>query len=392
MKNKGIEVYSDLRKNKEIYSNLPDKIKISFDSGAKVEYSSRNPKRKIHVSMDDLDGNYCLYSTQLHTGTFAYSLRRWMSNLLVTIRSEEGKEISKFRFPNDLKGNNVVVVFESSSLGDTLAWFPAVEEFRKKTGCVISVVTFWNRLFEGKYEEIKFLEPGGSFKNPFAIIPVGWYKEEDLGFHRRDPRTISLQEVSFDHLGLDYTEEIIPKINGTENPHNQEMKYVCISTHGTAAAKIWQRPGGWQKVVDYLVSLGYEVKIIQKEPNPGLHNVTDLTGEIDIMERVKVISGCSFFVGIGSGVSWLAWACGKPVVMISGFSSPNCEFKTKNYRVINESVCNSCFNSTDHKFDRSNFFWCPLHENTERQHECSKLITEESVIESINFLIEDFGL
>ena len=49
-----------------------------------------------------------------------------------------------------------------------------------------------------------------------------------------------------------------------------------------------------------------------------------------------------------SGLSWLAWAVGTPVVMISGFTHPTNEFATP-YRVINYHACNSCWNDVRHR-------------------------------------------
>ena len=45
-----------------------------------------------------------------------------------------------------------------------------------------------------------------------------------------------------------------------------------------------------------------------------------------------------FFVGLSSGLSWLAWAAGIPVVMISGFTHPTTEFETP-WQVINYHTC-----------------------------------------------------
>ena len=92
-------------------------------------------------------------------------------------------------------------------------------------------------------------------------------------------------------------------------------------------------------------------------------------------------AGCShaeFFVGLSSGLSWLAWAAGIPVVMISGFTHPTNEFATP-YRVINYHACNSCWNDPRLRFDHKDFLWCPRHTDTPRQFECTRLITAEQV-------------
>ena len=44
------------------------------------------------------------------------------------------------------------------------------------------------------------------------------------------------------------------------------------------------------------------------------------------MESKKLIKA-KFFIGIGSGLSWLAWACNTKTVLVSGFSKEWCEFK-----------------------------------------------------------------
>jgi autotransporter strand-loop-strand O-heptosyltransferase len=68
--------------------------------------------------------------------------------------------------------------------------------------------------------------------------------------------------------------------------------------------------------------------------------------------------------------------------MISGFSNPSNEFYTL-YSVINFHTCNSCWNYMRVDFDHYDFLWCPRHKGTDRQFECTKLITSEQVINTI---------
>ena len=37
----------------------------------------------------------------------------------------------------------------------------------------------------------------------------------------------------------------------------------------------------------------------------------------------------------------------------------------------------------EHSFDPNNWYWCPRHENTEREFECHKSITPEMVFDQI---------
>jgi autotransporter strand-loop-strand O-heptosyltransferase len=134
--------------------------------------------------------------------------------------------------------------------------------------------------------------------------------------------------------------------------------------------------------VDHLNSQGYQVVVIQKQ-GTSLKGVIDKTGNFDILERAVDIYHSQFLIGIGSGLSWLAWSLSKPVIMISGFSDPKCEFSTKNYRIINKNVCNGCFNDPAHKFDRGDWNWCPRLKDTERRFECTTSITPEMVFDAI---------
>jgi len=156
----------------------------------------------------------------------------------------------------------------------------------------------------------------------------------------------------------------------------------------TANAKHWHYPGGWQDIVDYLNHIGYKVVIVQKQPS-GLENVINKTGDIDIIQRAIDIYHADFFIGIGSGLSWLAWSLHKPVVMISGFSDPKCEFQTKNYRVIERDVCHGCFSDPSIKFDKGDWNWCPRLKDTDRMFECTKSITPSMVVDHIQNLIKD---
>ena len=62
-----------------------------------------------------------------------------------------------------------------------------------------------------------------------------------------------------------------------------------------------------------------------------------MTGHRPILERIAILEHADFFIGLASGLSWLAWELGVPVVQISGFTLPGSEFYTP-YRVQNVMV------------------------------------------------------
>ncbi len=108
----------------------------------------------------------------------------------------------------------------------------------------------------------------------------------------------------------------------------------------------------------------------------------DETGNRPLAERAHWLSHADFFIGLSSGLAWLAWAVGVPVVMISGFTHPVNEFATP-YRVINYHACNSCWNDVRARFDHKDYLWCPRHKDSPRQFECTRLITPEQVKDAI---------
>ena len=65
----------------------------------------------------------------------------------------------------NLENKKVFITFESSSLGDSIAWIPYVLEFKNKHNCEVVVSTFWNKLFKKSYPEITFTEPGQNVNN-----------------------------------------------------------------------------------------------------------------------------------------------------------------------------------------------------------------------------------
>jgi autotransporter strand-loop-strand O-heptosyltransferase len=87
-------------------------------------------------------------------------------------------------------------------------------------------------------------------------------------------------------------------------------------------------------------------------------------------------------VGLSSGLSWVNWALNKKTVMIAGFSETDHEFTTNVNRVSNE-ICIKCWNDPVLVFNNGDWDWCPVYQNTERQHICQKSITPLQVFNSL---------
>jgi autotransporter strand-loop-strand O-heptosyltransferase len=276
----------------------------------------------------------------------------------------------------DLTDKRVYIAFDSFSLGDTLAWIPYALEFKKKHNCHVIVSSFWNKILD-VYTELEFVEPGTVVNNLYAMYKLGWFyndnKEPVL------PNTIPLQQTATNILGLPY-KEIKPSVHNSGLKAN--YKLVTIATNSTAGCKFWTREA-WQEVINYLHDQGYRVKNVSLENNP-FDNCDPLLDK-SIESTIEWITQSEFFIGLSSGLSWLAWALDVPVIMISNFTDKDHEFSC--HRPVNTNVCHGCWNDPQYKFDKGDWDWCPVHKGTERQFECQKSVTPTMVIEIIKTLV-----
>ena len=286
---------------------------------------------------------------------------------------KDGVEV--FHYNMNLNNRRVYISFESSSLGDTIAWMPYVEEFRCLHNCEVIVSTFKNFLFEKEYPMLEFVAPGTTVNNIYAMYRLGWFYDKN-----REPvlpNTIPLQQTATNILGLSY-KEIKPRVTYKTRPQHPDDRYVAIATNSTAGCKFWTREH-WQEVINYLHTVGYSVVNTSLEENPFKHCA--VLDDKSMKNTIDCIVHSQFFIGLSSGLSWLAWALNKEVIMISNFTQEDHEFKC--HRVTNKVVCHGCWNDPQYKFDKGDWDWCPVHKGTDRQFECQNSITPRMVIDVI---------
>jgi autotransporter strand-loop-strand O-heptosyltransferase len=297
------------------------------------------------------------------------------------------------------QGKRVYIHLDSGALGDTLAWFPYVEEFRKTFMCNVICSTFHNDWFEENYPEIKFIKPGSQVDDLYAMYTIGWFYDDKKVVYDKIPidfKKYPLQQTASEILGLKYV-EVKPIVTTLDKKTDIEGDYVIIAPHASAHAKYWNHSGGWQTVIDYLNNNGYKVVILTAEPlgdewhdsklGGTLYGVIDKTGyNIVLEDRMVDIRDAKLFIGVGSGLSWLSWALNTPTIMISGFSYPYTEFQDCE-RIYPEDpkTCRGCFNRK--WLDPGDWEWCPDHKDTPRQFECTKTIKPDQVIVSIKKLL-----
>lgn len=343
-----------------------------------------NSTNKFKIEFSD-ENNVCLYSNILPINHWVKLNReyytKWNAKVYEIINNDETLIYDETL---NLKNKRVYISFESKSLGDNLLWIPYVKEFKDKHQCELTVSTFLNYLFIETYPDINFIEPGSVVNNIYAMYKIGLFYDNDVfnqNMHPCDFKYHPLQKVAADILGLEY-KEIRPLL---KIPNVIKKKKVGIGIHSTCQAKYWNNENGWQEVVNYLNNQGYEVVLYSNENNGYMGNfkpsgVTQFEPG-DINRLIDDMASCEFFIGLSSGLIWLAWALKLPAVLISGFSYEYNEPTLDIYRVINKNVCNGCVNR--YNFDRSDWNWCPDNKGTDKQFECTKQITSEMVIDEI---------
>ena len=357
---------------------IPDTINCNFMNGAFVEILG-NSNSEYTVEFIDMDTDIVVFKNIIMPQHWTKTNRQWFTNWKVKVYTTE----LVYENTYTAKDNRVYVHLSSGSIGDTLAWFPYVEEFRKKHGCKMVCSTFHNNLFKDTYKDIEFVSPGTEVRDLYAMYEIGIH-DDDFDRNKNDHKTIPLQKVASDMLGLKF-KEVRPNISFPKIKNKIPGKYVVIATESTAQCKLWNNPDGWQKVVDYLNGIGYKVVVVQKGTS-GLKNVIERVGNKDLNVAINLINNAEFFIGISSGLSWMAWALKKKVIMISGFTMPWYEFNENCYRINNQHSCKGCWH--EHIFDKGDWNWCPLKKN----FECSSTIPPEAVFTQIQTIFKEYDM
>jgi autotransporter strand-loop-strand O-heptosyltransferase len=328
-----------------------------------------NVDSKFKVQFFDGNGSI-IYENIINSNTWVKLNRTYFTNW--TTKVWEGNEMIYANFLH-LNNKRVFIVIESKSLGDTLAWVPYALEFQKLHQCKVILSTFWNRILH--YPELELVEPGIVVNNVYALYRIGWFYNSDK--EPEIPNTIPLQKAATNILGLDFTEQR-PVLAYTPVKFESAGKFVTIATNSTSGCKFWTKEG-WQELINYLVSQNYLVYNVSKEKNP-FDNCVQIE-DTSIENTINMISNSKFFIGLSSGLSWLAWALNVKVFMISNFTEADHEF-TDCVRITNTNVCHGCWNEEGIIFDKGDWNWCK-HKGTDKHFECHKSITAQMVIEKI---------
>lgn len=283
----------------------------------------------------------------------------------------------------------------TAGIGDFLVIMPYLEKFAQSFGFEVYFMVkkiSISSLFKESYPSVTLID---------STTNIDFDKHVKL-VHR--DHSLPLQQIFAKQLGFQNAEYIRPKVDLPNCERQIKNKYVCISTHSTAQLKFWNHPNGiqdqhfstnWNDLcstlrkngltpvcVDYHLDFG-QPPFFNFVPTKSVKKLG-----LDLTEVLKLIQHCEFFIGLSSGLTWLAHAAGKPVCMISNFSEDwhEIDLSTEDYiRITDKTVCHGCWNlvGKEFTFDPKDWYWCPKHKDTPRQFECHKSITPDFVFEKI---------
>ena len=375
-------IYDNIKRNNNNIVNVKNRIHISYVSGPTINITG-NTEATYRVQFFDKRKNLIHFETEIKNNHWAKCNIEYFVDW--NIKVWEGDTLF---YEEDFNATNkrVYVSIDSKALGDTLAWFPYIEEFGKVHNCKMIASTFHNEMLVNQYSNIEFVTPGDVVENLYAMYSLGLFYNEGgmVNTHKNpvDPKSQTMQKMGSDILGLEY-KEIKPKL---ENRNvEKDDKLITIGIHGTAQSKYWNNSTGWQEVVDWLKGRGYRVRLLSKEQTGYMGNFEPKGIEKHPWGPIELVmdemAKSKAFIGIGSGLSWLSWALGTKTVLISGFSYDWAEMQDCVRISPPKDMCSGCFNRL--KLDAGDWNWCPDHKGTNRQFECTKSITSSMVIKEL---------
>lgn len=366
----------------------PAQFDCHFIDGAYLQIHADGHNR-YRVDIQDLDEPDYLLQTEIAGGEWVRSPQNYFVRWGITVYDLANANQPVFEHQYACQNKRVYIAFESKALGDTLAWFPAVEAFRQLHQCQVICSTFLNSLFKDHYPEIEFVEPGETVHELYAMYRIGLFYSDngEYAYHKipSDFRELPMAQAAYDILGLAFVESK-PRLLSGDLPRPMNKPYVCIGFHASCQAKYWNNSKGWDELIRFIRYKGYSVVLLSNEGKQHMGNrvpngVKHLpAGSLETV--IQYLQHAKLFIGVGSGLSWLAWALDCPTCLISGFSLPYTEMQDCIRIFPQGQQCTGCFNR--YRLDPNDWNWCPDHQNTPRMFECSRQISSRQVIEALS--------
>ena len=360
-------------------------VRLDFNNGLRLQI----PAGRFHVRISDYDSGMVFFDEDVQE-KILISAEKFYIHWQIDIWLDEQQVFSHIFDPT---GQQVFFVFMSQALGDNLAFWPYIQAYQETFHGIVTcyVSDYLRPLLQQIYPQMEFREKLAEDTYATYYFTSGVGNALNLPL---DGRAVPLSHIGRWTLGLHASTDCRGMIPVRSKRKIQE-RYVCIGVQASSTRKGWLNPEGWEQVIDWLRVHGYRVLCIDRERKVTSQSYTneipsgaeDFTGEYTLLERAEQLAHAEFFIGLGSGLSWLAHAVGCPTVMIGGFSAYWYEFPEA-VRVFNPLVCNGCFNDRHAEFLKST---CPFYGGTDCEMECQKKISARQVIQAVSRLKKDFG-
>ena len=291
-----------------------DGIRFDFNNGLRVKFPEKGEYRCV---FKDLDTDCLLYSMDVKPGCTVESVKKFYIRFRLEIYRKGELEKPIFTHNLDLTGKEVLIQLPVGALGDTIAWFSFVERFQRKHCCNISCVmeTRMAEIFKAQYPNISFITKEEAAKlSPYATYNLGLFFGGDTDHQPFDFRQIGLHRTAGKILGIEDLSDMPPRVDLTAERKIKE-KYAVIAAQASSQCKYWNNPFGWREVVQYLKDNGYRVLCIDRMTEYGTdytwnhipYGAENFTGDLPLQERIDLIKDADLFIGLSSGLSWLAW-------------------------------------------------------------------------------------
>jgi FkbM family methyltransferase len=185
---------------------LGNLVFLTFTNGPRAHVKGA-AQATYNVRFINEETGECVYGTEIGTEHWAEPSPKYFVRWRVLVEEDGSRVVDE---PIWLEGKKVLIVLSSKSLGDSVAWVPYAEEFRKAHNCKVHVATFWRSILEKAYPDIVFHDPGVALGDYYAAYTVGCF-DDDYARNPNQWQAIPLQQVATDCLGLLW-QEIRPRV------------------------------------------------------------------------------------------------------------------------------------------------------------------------------------
>jgi len=308
----------------------------------------------------------------------------WNSNSVTKIKRE---------LQNNIEQHSLVVI-DSNAIGDNIGAMSVIEKWRSESNKKVTVLCKYPELFKNSYPNLT-IHKKDNLNIEFQSSNGVWVLNDNI-YTEKINTTYKFEYPLIEGYAKDFNtscKDIKLKIDSINGERPIKNKYVCIGVHSTAQCKYWNYPGAWDDLCRMFRKKGLTPVCVERDYSFGINeymnyvpgNAVKRIG-LPLSDVINYIQHAEMFIGLSSGLSWIAQSLNVPTVIISNVTSKDNEFiNEKTLRIYDESVCHGCIHK--YKFDPGDWLWCPVYRNDEdRRFICTKAITPEYVMQQIENL------